>query len=74
MTDADKHDIVVTILEEPDQAACATMLAAEHPTATQADLLAIISEIDPELHKMGFPPLSVLRAELERVHPAWVTP
>jgi hypothetical protein len=74
MNDTDKHDIAVTIAEDGDQVRCAKTLAEHYPAATKAELLAIVAELEPDLRGMGFAPLSVLRAELERVHPAWVTP
>jgi hypothetical protein len=74
VTEADKHEIRVTILEDGDQVRCAKTLAEHYPTTAKAELLGIMAELEPELRGMGFGPLSVLRAELERVHPAWGTP
>jgi hypothetical protein len=70
MSDA-RYQVSLIICEEPDQARCARTLAQHHPQATQAELIGIINECEPQLRSMGFGNLSVLRKELERVHPAW---
>jgi hypothetical protein len=71
--DADReYRIGVTVLEIPDPARCAQILIEEFPDATKEELLAVIAECEPIVIRWGCPDLSILRAELERAHPAWV--
>jgi hypothetical protein len=69
---ADNDDMVQIILDDGDQQRCARTMARRFPTAAKDDIVAIINWAEPQLYMMGFAPsLSVLRIELERVHPAW---
>ena len=67
----ERFELAQAIAEGGDQKRCAEYLVKEYPTATKAELLAEINIVEPDLAANGFSDLSVLRRELERVHPAW---
>jgi hypothetical protein len=50
------------------------VVAEDFRDATTAEVLAMVSEHEPTVFDSGCEDLSVLRAELERVHRAWATP
>ena len=69
--DSDDADMAQTIIETGDQRHCAQLLVRHWPTAAKDRILAVIEWAEPELRRMGFSDLSLLRTELARIHPAW---
>jgi len=71
MTDVDL--MALMIVETWGQKRCAQLLADDFPDASRDDVLAAIDETEPAFRSMGFGGLSQLRAEIQRLHPAWRT-
>jgi hypothetical protein len=64
-------EVRLWIMDGTDQVECAADLAERWPDIAKDDLLAVIADCERAIVGWGCESLSVLRAELERVHPAW---
>ena len=72
MTDNVAYEMAVIILETPDQAECARLLATHFPGSSKQEMVPVINQCERDLPQMGFHEnLSRLREELAEVHPAW---
>jgi hypothetical protein len=72
MTDNERYDMTVTVLETADQELCARLLAQEFPRTPKHEMEDVIRDCERDLPQMGFNEnLALLRRELAVIHPMW---